>query len=75
MHVHLRNIKLLIAWVGTKTARYRPINHPGWYIILSLTVRKEKREKIWEIRSEGEMLFKQQSKGTQEIMAYGSGAL
>ncbi len=55
-----RNIKLLMAWVGTKTARYQPLNHTGWYIILSLTVRKE----IREIRSEREMLFKQQSKGT-----------
>lgn len=40
-------------------------------ISFSLTVRKKKTEKIWEIRSEGEMLFKQQSKGTQEIMACG----
>jgi len=41
-------------------------------ISFSRTIRKEeKREKIWEIRSGGEMLFKQQSKGTQEIMACG----
>lgn len=42
----LRSIKLLIGWVGTKTARYRPINHPGWYIILSNRKEEEDRENM-----------------------------